>query len=100
MKQLTDGHLQALLNVLFAEAAVSRHAVSALIATHPEPDILRLVWQQSMPTWIEQIDEVNLLKSGDFREQYTHTLGNLSQEIDEAVERFLQQPQPPTPRAP
>lgn len=61
-------------------------AIEAIIASHPKPDLLRDIWHQSKPEWIDDSERKNVFRSKDFQEGLVQALSAFSQSIDTAEE--------------
>jgi len=86
--EMDSEQLSRLASVLAANAKANEALLSVLIATHPEPDVLRHVWQQSKPGWIDEEHELTFFQHGPYMEAFLARLAGLTGEIDGVAERF------------
>lgn len=70
-----------------ALAGVMRQCLSAVIASHPRPDLLRAEWQQRLPQWIDRDVDDGSMEFAEYGETTRELLSKLSQEIDLAAKR-------------
>lgn len=65
-----------------------RHALSAIIVSHPNVSQLRAVWRQMLPDIVDEEMQIPLHDTEDFRKAMHQTLASLSQivEIDASDE--------------
>lgn len=86
--EMTAEQLTRMAGILAATSRANSALLSALIATHPEPDVLRHVWQQSKPEWIEDEGELTFFQYGHYKSAFLARLGAISLEIEAAAEKF------------
>lgn len=85
--ELTSENLTRAISVLTGTAKAIEAAVSALIATHPEPEALQELWQHLKPGLIEQEHEQVMFQDGIYMQSFLICLASLSGEIDAAAQR-------------
>ena len=87
---MTDSRAQeGLLMLMLGALDAHKCAIEAIIASHPRPDVLRGIWHQTKPEWIDDSERKNVFRSKDFQEGFVNALGAFSQSIDqsEAISR-------------
>ncbi|HDS1537427.1 MULTISPECIES: hypothetical protein [Pseudomonadota] len=87
--EMDTATLTRLASVLAATAKANEALLSVLIATHPEPDVLQHVWQQSKPEWIDEAHEQAFAQHGTYMQTFLARLAGISGEIDGAATQFL-----------
>lgn len=79
-----DEEYEGLLLRLAGSMKANNQLLSALIATHPEPELLRELWHASKPEWIdEQSEMLHFQHSLDYRAGLLERLSSISGEIDD-----------------
>lgn len=97
---MTDSRAQErLLMLMLGALDAHKCAIEAIIASHPRPDVLRDIWHQSKPEWIDGSEPKNVFRSQDFQEGFVNALGAFSQSIDQA-EAVSRPDGPGSPRKP
>ncbi len=88
--EMDTATLTRLASVLAATAKANEALLSVLIATHPEPDLLRHVWDQSKPDWIDDQHETLFAQHAPYMQAFLARLAGISGEIDGAAGQFRQ----------
>jgi hypothetical protein len=84
---LSSEDLTRAISLLAGTAKAIEAAVSALIATHPEPEALQLLWQNLKPGLIDQEHEQVMFQDGLYMQSFLTCLARVSGEIDAAAQR-------------
>ncbi len=74
--------------ILAATMRANQELLSVLIATHPEPDVLNHVWEQSKPGFIDEEADAMFFNVGAYKDAYLARLSGISGEINGAAEQF------------
>jgi hypothetical protein len=83
-KELTPAQLSRLINMLMGELEACRSVISTLIASHPHPDLLQSIWNQSKAEWVDEMDGRNVMRHPDYQTAFIQTLSAFSRTIDES----------------
>jgi signal-transduction protein with cAMP-binding, CBS, and nucleotidyltransferase domain len=93
LQEQMDSFSQRLLEQI-AFAGVMRQCLTALIASHPAPTRVRDEWQRRLPLWVDRDLDDGSMADPEYGPTTRELLGQLSQEIDAAVDRARGQPRP------
>lgn len=81
-----DAATQKLVEFMAMSGAM-RQCLTALIASHPRPDLLRTEWQTRLPQWIDRDVDDGSMENQEYGETTRELLAQISQEIDLAARR-------------
>lgn len=74
---------ERLLLLLAGIVDAQKHAIEAIIASHPRIDLLHGIWHRSKPQWIDASEQRNAFRSEDFQQGFVRELAAFSLVIDE-----------------
>ncbi len=77
------GDVEDLVLRLAGTTKANNQLLSVLIASHPQPELLRAMWHASKPEWIDEMSErPSFQASTPYRQGLLERLKSLSIEID------------------